>query len=727
MTKRYSLLFLILLLSAVFAVGCSLPTEEEDDPTPTAEPVPIPVGGADAIKLQIDQNGMVHISAEALRDAGLALESLSPDNVALSHAGEPVPYAILDDGLVFYGQASDSDYDNYRHYIVSVNEAGETIVERQAGSTTDSNAVTTISQRLTLEENRIYEPRGLDETHPEVYYWHSIRSVGGETKATIPFNVTQPAAGSAEITFNLYGGSYDLKNDPDHDLDILINGTNIGKLEWDGQVHHSQTLTFDGSLLEDGANELVLDNSVPSQVLIDLIFFDSAELVYQSTPAAVNGAATVTQVDGIVGLTNFSQAPYLFEISNPSQPVLMSNPAFADGQLTFQAEEPMTYLAVEPGAFGTVARTQALRETTLTDNTNQADLLIVTTRALSSALAPLQEAREAQGISSVVAITDEIYDAFGNGEQSADSIQSFVRYTYANWAEPKPQYLLLVGDATTDTRGYLDADQPSNVVPSVLIPVNYSGQTVSDSRLADADGDNNPDLAVGRWPVATVADVESLVERTLAYEASVASPNAIFTAGANEDGTAASREFSSFIDRLIDDTEFPAETVDVLLAPPPGEVVDAWNDGAWLVGYVGHGSLDTWDRVQSFSVEQVTQLSENGSPPIVVQFTCLTGQFAHPEVESISETMLKHKNGPVLMVAATSLTLSTNQSPFANSLIAALQDPTVRTMGDAFQIAKLALNTENNPGIQEISDTFVLIGDPSAQIVRPDVLLSSNN
>ena len=56
------------------------------------------------------------------------------------------------------------------------------------------------------------------------------------------------------------------------------------------------------------------------------------------------------------------------------------------------------------------------------------------------------------------------------------------------------------------------------MVPTLLVPVVFGGETVSDSRLVDINDDKQPELAVGRWPVSTAAEVESLVARTLAYE-----------------------------------------------------------------------------------------------------------------------------------------------------------------------------------------------------------------
>lgn len=69
----------------------------------------------------------------------------------------------------------------------------------------------------------------------------------------------------------------------------------------------------------------------------------------------------------------------------------------------------------------------------------------------------------------------DIYDEFGYGEASPQSLQSFLRYAYDNWAEPRPRYVLLVGQATSDYRGYL-ATRPENPVtpPQNSVPPSWS-------------------------------------------------------------------------------------------------------------------------------------------------------------------------------------------------------------------------------------------------------------
>lgn len=138
-----------------------------------------------------------------------------------------------------------------------------------------------------------------------------------------------------------------------------------------------------------------------------------------------------------------------------------------------------------------------------------------------------------------------------------------------------------------------------------------------------------------------------------------------------------------------------------------------------MVTYNGHGSLDMWGKEQVLTLEALENLRPQAHPPIVLQFTCLTGLFAHPTTPSISEIMLSHENGPVLIIAATSLTLPNNQEPFAQSLIHALQNPDNLRMGDALLEAQNAVNISSAPWLQEIIDTFGLLGDPSTVIIRP--------
>jgi hypothetical protein len=248
-----------------------------------------------------------------------------------------------------------------------------------------------------------------------------------------------------------------------------------------------------------------------------------------------------------------------------------------------------------------------------------------------------------------------------------------------------------------------------------MVPVSFGGETVSDSELADVDGDDIPDLAVGRWPVSDPDQVEELVSRTLAYERSKAAEQALFIA----DST--SQEFNSLNETIIRRSRFQSVNLNNIPGEEFSDLQDSWNDGAWLVFYSGHGSMDRWGKtgiLDNTVFKEIRQVKT--PPPIVLQLTCLTGYFAHPMEQSLSETMLLQDGGPVLIIGATSLTLSSQQEPFGTNLLKQLANPNVTKIGDAFLQAKAELNIAENSGLRDISDTFGLFGDPSTTIVRPE-------
>ncbi len=85
---------------------------------------------------------------------------------------------------------------------------------------------------------------------------------------------------------------------------------------------------------------------------------------------------------------------------------------------------------------------------------------------------------------------------------------------------PRPQYVLLVGDGHYDFKGAMRADLP-NLIPPYLLDVDTEiGETAADNRFVGVDGDADllPDMALGRIPAKTPADVTAVVDKILAYE-----------------------------------------------------------------------------------------------------------------------------------------------------------------------------------------------------------------
>lgn len=667
----------------------------------------------DAVKIEVVQTGFYRITPDLLAEAGVALEPLTADSVQLFQGETAVPFYIDDGDLIFYGQAPQNRYTAVRTYLLQRGDAGVTMGET-AVSNTAATTLTQLPITLHLEENRLYEAAALPTLPPaerdtslvDLWFWETLDL--RLKKFTIPLDLPQVADGSAHLTLRLWGQSENAEMSEDHDLDVVLNGQTLGTVRWDGRQLVEAEVVVPAGTLREGDNTLVLDNEVPGASFLDIMLLDWLEVTYLAEPVAVADRLAFAGVTGQVSLGGFAERPLLFDTTDAHNPTLLTGWTFADGVAQVAVEEAMQVTAVGPQGYLIPVQVAPVRASDWRSHEQQADLLIITTDELAPALAPLVAARQAAGMAVAVVPVAEIYDAFGQGQAEPASIKAFVRYTRENWQSPAPRYLFLVGEATSDYRNYL-GEAPANLVPSPMVPVQFSGETVSDSRLADVDDDGQPDLAVGRWPVSEVAQVESLVARTLAYEGGTAVDRAIFATDASEG------QFADIARRLTDATQLTSSAI--LNGPQASEVAAEFNEGAWLTTYIGHGSVGQWGKDDVFTLAAVKDL-DNATPPIVLQLTCLTGLFAHPQNSSLSEQMLWHEGGPLLIVAATSLTLSSHQEPFATSLLQNLQDPAVLHVGDAFQAAKLSLDIGND-GLREISDTFVLLGDPSAKIVRP--------
>ncbi|MCA9971990.1 MAG: hypothetical protein KC425_17320 [Anaerolineales bacterium] len=699
-THLRSLLPLLLLLSLLAACRRG------------AAPPPV-VGEVDAARLKIEvaQDGLYRISRAALQDAGLALETLGTDAVSLSQAGTAVPFLVADDHLVFYGQAPASRYTATRPYILTANEPGTPMPETPAPAA--GAPLATVPQTLRLEEDLIYTAQARREETSDVWFW---REIGQQQQVDLSFSLPAVDAQPATLTFALWGVTQDFATTDDHDFDVVLNDQRVGTVRGDGMTHFGGAVDVPAGVLRAGNNRLLLDNQVPGAAVLDIMQLNWLELTYSAPSTAVNDRFALQNAAGHVALSGFSGTPLIVDVADPAAPRLLTDWSCSGSQACLAVTPEMHVVAAGPAGFRQPAALTPLRQSSLAAADNRADLIILTTDALAPALAPLVAAREAAGLGVAVVPVAQVYDAFGYGEASPFSIQAFLAYALENWTAPAPRYLLIVGDATSDYRNYLGL-APNNVVPPLMVPVAFSGETVSDARLADVDGDMQADLAVGRWPAQTPREVDSLVARTLAYEQGAAPNRALFAA----DGT--EPQFAEFATRLAAAGQIAPEAATFLTGPSYADVVANWNDGAWLTTYVGHGSLQRWGKEDVLNEAAIADL-DTSSPSIVLQLTCLSGLFAHPEQTSLTEEMMRHPTGPILHVAATSLTLSNDQEIFATALLANLQDPAYARIGDAFLAAKQTLNLEQ-PGLREISDTFTLFGDPSAQIVRPDAAQGS--
>jgi hypothetical protein len=666
---------------------------------------PTPSGGApsSAVKISVSRTGLYRVPVAQLSAAGLGEEGLRPEELGLFLGDRSVPLWVEGPAVYFYGQAPADRYTSVATYVLRWSQAGGggSLMGREELTPAAGTPSLSIGQTQRLEQNQLYLSRAASAV-AEPWFWERLAP---GLVVELPFSLPAALPDEGEVRIALWGLTSDGTVDPDHRVALALNDEPLGLVEWDGEEVVTATLPIPAGILQGGENRLTATVPGDTGNEMDLSYLDWFEVDYLAPVRLIDGMLALPDVSGDWLIED---AALLFDVTDPADPLLLITPVSQEGRLDFHLAGSRSLVAVSREGGLLPGEMAPLRSWDRSVAAQGADYLIIAPAELIPELDRLVAARRGGGLSTAAMALEEIYDEFGAGSETPLAVRDFLGYASREWPLPHPRYLLLVGDATYDFRDYLGLS-PDYTLPPLLVSASHSGETVSDSRLADLDGDGRPDLAVGRWPVASPEAVSALVDRTLAYErAGEVSSRALFAVDDSEPA------FAGMSDRLVQAADLEESAI-TLQGVSADQVVDAWNRGAWLVTYTGHGSLNLWGKNELLSQAALAELVPNHRPPIVVHLTCLSGYFAHPLQSSLAEEMLWHPDGPVAVIAATSLTLSSYQEPFATALLEALADPSVVAVGDAL------LRAQQVPGIdQEVVDTFSLLGDPALVIARPN-------
>ena len=150
----------------------------------------------------------------------------------------------------------------------------------------------------------------------------------------------------------------------------------------------------------------------------------------------------------------------------------------------------------------------------LIETTNQADLIIITHSAFASEAERLASHRRSHdGYSVVVVDIERIYDEFNDGVKDPVAIRRFLQYADTNWAEPKPAFVTLFGDASWDSQQRMLGSIMIDYIPSFGVPS-------TDQLYVVAFGDTtlSPRQFIGRLPATSSADAQAIVDKLIEYD-----------------------------------------------------------------------------------------------------------------------------------------------------------------------------------------------------------------
>lgn len=693
----------VLFVVALILVGCQVSA-------PAAIPIPNKDQEISTLKLIVDEPGIYRLTGEKLEAAGFLVDDAH--SVQVSVQGHPIPTWVegAEDGfsIKFYGVLPDSPYTRSNVYWLT-QETRSASLERPASSRVSNDPSKDLTPayltKMVLEEKKIFSPFIPDDP----WYWMAIPAPG---KQKLEIEMGEIASETARLNLSVWGATK--SPEPfDHHLRVIINDMRVLDEWWDGSGAYHLSAEIPPDILRSGRNVVEVDAPGDTGAIADNVFIQRIEFLYHRLDAG-KGQTFLIGEGAMVQLSALGGAVDVYDVTQPDQPAQVVDVAQSDGVLGFFAEQEHHYLAVSDQAYLVPKLEVPHLFPDLSQSTTGAEYLVVGPAVFLDALEPLLALRKAQGLSTFFSPLEAVYDQYNYGLPEPEAIHRFVLFAAAYW-QIKPRYLLLLGDASYDPKGYL-ADPGVNQLPIYLINTQYGGLTGSDLPYVDVDNDHVPDLAVGRIPARTSTELEDWVNKTLAYEQALENPQPL-TALAVADGQEASfrQDAQLFLDALS--SSFQVE----LYAPAP-DVQDAtaqisgfFEAGFQLIGYFGHGSLNMWGRDRLFSPQDIPA-DQQDRYPIVLTMTCLNGFFIHPSTTSLAEALIfSPDGGAVAVLAPTSLTTAWDQQTLGENLYLGLAEPGDRRLGDILLDAqqKMPLNLT---GQLDVLLTFLLFGDPALRL-----------
>jgi hypothetical protein len=686
-----------LLLGLVVTVACARPT-----PTLPA---------AESLFLVLDRDGLYRLERRDLLPFGWDLARLEADGLSLRDGDQPVPFYLTGHGhdrqLRFPGRVPAAGPAVYRLDRAQGRPAlAEPAPPGAAPPTTTGLAVAETVFR------RTYLP-AIDDGDP----WVGDRLLA-PAELSLAVTLSQPTADPARLAIALWSAS-EAAVAPDHRLRLALNDRFLAEETWDGRGRRHFVLPLPAGTLREGSNTLTLTAPGDTGAPAELVYLDRVVITYTRNLVATDDALAFVTTAPVVEIGGFSGPDIeLWEIGADPPRRLTDVLVRREGgsyRLRFgrTAPTPGRYWAAAAGALLSPRTVRPVAP--LPAVADGADYIAIAHPTLAAAVEPLLHWRQQQGWRTALVTTDQIADAFGAGHLTAAAITAFLRRAVATWPPPAPRFVLLVGDASYDPYDYLQGPY-KNLVPTATVRTQVMGATASDAALADLDGDGWPDLALGRFPAQTPAEVATMVAKTLTYEQALP-PGAwrrqVLFVTDNDDPFF--RTFNARLLPLLPEAFRPTmltigEDADVRAA-----LLQALNEGRRLVNYMGHGAPDLWAQEGILHTEDVAQLRAGNRLGLVLMWACLSGYFIHPQRQSLGEALvLAPESGVVAALVPTAETYASDQEVLAQALFAhhLFHEP---TLGEAWQAALRRLDP-GQVGQRDVLLTFALLGDPALRL-----------
>jgi hypothetical protein len=721
-------------------------------------------------KLIVTKRGMQRVTGAALASAGFDLGALNPAHIRIRANNDAVAleWRGLDDGvfdandeLRFYTPEPGDRWNITSVYWLSVEPEAEIANGRMAIAPSNGNTSTPPLRTTAAERGIWHSPAFYDSTlsgdDGDHWFAQTIHvAANGSAAASAYTTMTLPTVfplASGTISLTVFGSTYSAGS---RTLWVQMVNPATGKPTATTDANGADAATratFEG--VGNWSHRFAMAGNTPSIALNLAASADDQFLldgVAYERPVTLSFGKRTAAFWGVSGtwvyqLRDLPTQATLYDVSDPLHPVIQplmqdqfqAGPAPQAFWLSNAAEEAQPVVEALPAV------------SSLDELLPNLDQIYIAPRNMRAALAPLIALRYAQKrVASIVAVED-IYDAFGGGLILPDAIRAFLRNVVKD--QPALKAITLVGDGSHDPLNHLGMANPTLIPPFLADVDPWINETACDACYVQLDGtdalsDELPDLQVGRLPVKSIAELNALVNKMVAYETAPSgawnwrslhlADNYLDAKGkpdsagnfpvyeetaAQQQPVGVVRERLYFMPNLKPGQTLPWQEINPLKAHE--RVVALFNAGGAIANFQGHGQVDRLAFTEETRGSTINYLLGNADVaalnnghrlPILLEMACLTSAFHRPldNAATIDEMLVLAPNGGAIATwGATGMGLAYQhdflQRGFYTALWATPQ--TDATLGELTQRSLLDLYNDA-ACCHDALRTFVLLGDP---------------
>ena len=165
-------------------------------------------------------------------------------------------------------------------------------------------------------------------------------------------------------------------------------------------------------------------------------------------------------------LQGFSSSPYVLDVTDPRSPLMLEvNRSGNSYDVDYFQNSGKTIIA--QSSFPEPAMGESISSQNITGITTYPNYIIVTSEDLKNEANELAQYRTQKGLNTVLVTQEQIFNQFSSGVKDPTAIRDYVKFLWDRAladGENEPEYLLLFGDTTYDTKDIVSNSLTNHVV-----------------------------------------------------------------------------------------------------------------------------------------------------------------------------------------------------------------------------------------------------------------------